>query len=144
MRHFVIMRPILIIVAGLFIFTQLLAQNTIHYSYDSAGNRTQRDTTTTNVAILPTERWNVMPIVSNDQPFAATFGEDVISEEGTSPRVNVWPGVMGKIKPIESHLHQQYSYIDDYCGKGSPHYVFLTVFRSLLTNEKIISTSFEK
>ena len=53
MRHFVIMRPILIIVAGLFIFTQLLAQNPIYYSYDSAGNRTQRDTTSTIVALLP-------------------------------------------------------------------------------------------
>ncbi len=128
----------------LLLFFQLSGQNVIHYSYDSVGNRTQRDTTSSYVAMLPTKSWIVMPIMSNDLPFAATFGEDVISEEGTSPRVNVWPGVMGKIKPIESHLPQQYSYIDDYCGKSSPHYVFLTVFRSLLTNEKIISTSFEK
>ena len=138
------MRIIISLLAGFIFAVQAFAQATVVYSYDPAGNRTQRDTTSSYVAMLPTKSWNVMPIVSNDQPFAATFGEDVISEEGTSPRVNVWPGVMGKIKPIESHLPQQYSYIDDYCGKGSPHYVFSTVFRSLLTNEKIISTSFEK
>lgn len=32
---------------------QLFGQNVIHYSYDSAGNRTQRDTTSTIVALLP-------------------------------------------------------------------------------------------
>ena len=73
------MRIIISLLAGFVFAVQALAQATVVYSYDSAGNRTLRDTTTTNVAILPTESWNVMP--------------------------------------IESHLPQQYSYIDDYCGK---------------------------
>lgn len=47
MKHFFLILTIL------FGFFHLSAQNVIHYSYDSAGNRTQRDTTSTIVALMP-------------------------------------------------------------------------------------------
>lgn len=52
MKHFFLILTIL------FGFFHLSAQNVIHYSYDSAGNRTQRDTTSTDVAMRPTVDWN--------------------------------------------------------------------------------------
>ena len=86
------MKTIIISLSLLLLSFQLFGQNVIHYSYDSAGNRTQRDTTFTNVVMLPNEGYNVMPIVSIDQPFAAASGEVVISVGRTTP------------KPLARHL----------------------------------------
>ncbi|MCR5018642.1 MAG: hypothetical protein K6A64_07600 [Bacteroidales bacterium] len=101
------MRIIISLLAGFVFAVQALAQATVVYSYDSAGNRTQRDTTSTNVAMLPTESWNVMPIVSNDLLFAATFGEVVISDGGTSPKQGHRRTLMEKFEAIKSQpLHK--------------------------------------
>ena len=47
------MRYIVITLLLLSFSCQLSGQNVIYYTYDSAGNRTQRDTTSTIVALLP-------------------------------------------------------------------------------------------
>ena len=108
------MRVVIISILLLLSSFQLYGQNVILYSYDSAGHRTPRDTTSTNIVLSPSADGGVTLADRNATlaaniglPSRFTFGEDVISEEGTSPRVKVWTRVMGKIKPIESHLPQK-------------------------------------
>lgn len=54
-------------------YNNMSGQNTIVYSYDSAGNRTQRDTTSTNVAMSPAVDRNGVLEASYDLPSTGDF-----------------------------------------------------------------------
>lgn len=86
---------------------QLYGQNVILYSYDSAGNRTHRDTTSTNVALLSAVGSNTLPKVSIDLlPFAATLGEVVFSDGRVSPEPLASLILLEEYGPIKTQLHQ--------------------------------------
>ena len=78
----------------------LFGQNIIHYSYDSAGNRTQRDTTSTYVAMLSTVDWNVVLEASQNMAPLATSGEVVISGGISSPKPIARHSLLEKFGPI--------------------------------------------
>lgn len=108
MKHFFLILTIL------FGFFHLSAQNMIHYSYDSAGNRTQRDTTSTNVAMSPAVDRTVVLEASYDLPSTGDFGEVVISGGGTSPEPLAGCQVLEKFWPIESQLLQEWVSVTGY------------------------------
>lgn len=77
------MRYIVITLLLLSFSCQLSGQNVIYYTYDSAGNRTQRDTTSTNVAMLPTVDYNGQQALSDRQSAPAQQDESVMPRWGT-------------------------------------------------------------
>lgn len=81
---------------------QLFGQNVIHYSYDSAGNRTQRDTTSTNVAMSPAVDRTVVLEASYDLPSTGDFGKVVISGGVTSPEPIARHSLLEKFEPIKT------------------------------------------
>ena len=84
------------------------AQTTlIAYVYDSAGNRTQRDTLATVAAVLPTMGVQCEVDTIYNPQYTAVYGEDVISSRGTSPKPIARHLLLEKIKPIKSHLLQK-------------------------------------
>jgi hypothetical protein len=94
------MRIIISLLAGFVFAVQALAQATVVYSYDSAGNRTQRDTTSTYVAMLSTVDWNVVLEASQNMAPLATSGEVVISGGISSPKPIARHSLLEKFGPI--------------------------------------------
>ncbi len=86
----------------LLLFFQLSGQNVIHYSYDSAGNRNQRDTTSTNVTVLSTVDWNGVLEASHYMTPMAVYGEVVISGGVTSPEPIARHSLLEKFEPIKT------------------------------------------
>lgn len=96
------MKTFIISLSLLYLSFQLSGQNVIHYSYDSAGNRTQRDTTSTYVAMLSTVDWNVVLEASQNMAPMATSGEVVISDGGTSPKTITRHSLLEKFEAIKT------------------------------------------
>ena len=101
------MKRIISFVIGFVLAVHALAQTTVVYSYDSAGNRTQRDTLATVAAVLPDMGVQCDADTISNQQYATIYGEDVISSRGTSPKPIDRHLLLEKIKPIKSQLLQK-------------------------------------
>ena len=96
------MKHLFLLLAALFGFLHLSAQNVVHYSYDSVGNRIQRDTTSTNVTMLTAAEDDAILAASVNRPASASLGEVVISGGGTSPETGSGCIPLEKFWPIKS------------------------------------------
>ena len=98
------MKRILLILAYLTLSLCVYGQNTIVFSYDSAGNRIQRDTLTAVSVVLPVEEFHCDLDTINNPQYTAILGEVVISSRGTSPKPIARHPLLEKIKPVKAYL----------------------------------------
>ena len=103
------MRAVIITLTLLLFSIRIFGQtNVVYYSYDSVGNRIQRDTLAAVATVLHAEELQCELDTINNPQYTAILGEVVISSRGTSPKPIARHSLMGKIKPVKSQiLHKE-------------------------------------